>query len=488
LLAQAGRRSARLGVNRQLAPLWTADVSVGVLHDEAGFPVESLLAPNADMAGGFFGTGTTSVVIDPLTGTPVNTLAPVGTPRVPGPAGALDSRTLRAGVQWAAAEGTQVRGEAEASVSGEHQHRAELKVQRTVSAVDSVFARVESQTGLASPQSLLPADRSTVFAAGIVHTLSPETRAFSEYRRTDAATQANPTVFDQVLSVGLRNTHLVKEGLLVETSAEHLSVLSGHQRDAYALSGGVNYGDGAQWKVLTRLEYRHLGDDDSLPGNQAQGQWLSTLTAARQLSSDWTLLVKNYGLLQRQHDDPAGQPQGALRQQRLIAGFAWRPRDDNRVNALASWESKKMDDRSQAQGERYVADIVSLVMDYRPDRPTWASGHLAAKRRSDTVAPDLNSSFEAYYAAGRLTREIAPSFDFGVMAARLWQGGRGPQLNAVGVEGGYVVARNAWVSVGYNWTGFTDRDLAASDYTQRGVYLRLRMKFDEESLVRKAMN
>ena len=357
-----------------------------------------------------------------------------------------------------------------------------MAVKRAISTVDSVFARIETQTGLGSPQSLLPADRSTVFAAGIVHTLSPETRAFSEYRRTDAATQANPTVFDQVLSVGLRNTHAVHEGLLVETSAEHLSVLSGHQRDAYALAGGVNYSDGARWKVLTRLEYRRLSDDDSLPGNQAQGQWLSTVTAARQISGDWTLLLKDYGLLQRNHDDPTGQPLGALRQQRFITGFAWRPLDNNRINALASWEFKKVDDRSQALGEHYAADIVSLNLDYHPDRPTWTSGHVAAKRRTDTVAPDLRSSFDAYYLAGRMTREIGSSFDIGVMAARLWQGGHGPRLDAAGLEGGYVVARNAWISVGYNWTGFTDRDLAASDYTQRGVYLRVRMKFDESAL------
>jgi hypothetical protein len=337
---------------------------------------------------------------------------------------------------------------------------------------------------LSSPQSLIPADKSTVFAAGIVHTLSPETRAFSEYRRTDAATQSNPTVFDQLLSVGLRNTHPVSEGLLVETSAEHLSVLSGHQRDAYALAGGVNYGDGSRWKVLTRLEYRHLSDDDTLPGNQAQGQWLSTITAARQLTSDWTLLLKNYALLQQNHDDSAGLQQGWLRQQRSIAGFAWRPREDNRFNALASWEIKKLDDRSQPLGERYDANIVSVSLDYRPDRPTWASSHVAAKRRTDILAPDLRSSFEAYYAAGRVTREIGASFDVGVMLARLWQGGHGPQLDAAGLEAGCVVTRNTWISMGYNWTGFSDRDLAASDYTQRGIYLRLRMKFDEKVLDR----
>jgi hypothetical protein len=29
-----------------------------------------------------------------------------------------------------------------------------------------------------------------------------------------------------------------------------------------------------------------------------------------------------------------------------------------------------------------------------------------------------------------------------------------------------------------NWVGFSDKDLTGSDYTNRGVYLRLRFKFD----------
>jgi hypothetical protein len=483
-LAQAGRHAARLGLQRRLGVQWTAEVSLVRLHDEAGFAAESLLAPNAVAGGGFFGTGTSATVTDPLTGMPVNTLAPVGATRVNGASGVLDATTLRLDLQWAAAENLEVRGVTESSVDGDHRQRAELSLRRTISEVDSVFARIETQTGLASAQSLLPAERSTVLAAGIVHTLSPETRAFSEYRRTEASSQALPSVFDQLVAVGLRNTHPVREGLLVETSAEHLRVLSGPQREAYALAGGINYSASATWKLLSRLEYRQLGDDATLPGNQAQAQWLSTLTAARQLTRDWTLLLKHYGLLQHNHEDATGLPQGDTRQQRSIGGFAWRPRDDNRYNALASLEFKKVDDRSQALGERYTAGIASLNLDYHPDRPTWASGHLAAKRRRDSVAPGQDASFTAGYVSGRLTREIGPSFDIGVLAARLWQAPAGPRLSAAGLEGGCVVARNAWVSVGYNWTGFSDRDLAASDYTQRGFYLRLRVKFDEDSLHR----
>ena len=39
-----------------------------------------------------------------------------------------------------------------------------------------------------------------------------------------------------------------------------------------------------------------------------------------------------------------------------------------------------------------------------------------------------------------------------------------------------------WLSVGYNRFGFRDDDLASEGYTNKGVFLRLRYKFDENLL------
>ena len=50
---------------------------------------------------------------------------------------------------------------------------------------------------------------------------------------------------------------------------------------------------------------------------------------------------------------------------------------------------------------------------------------------------------------------------------------------AAGLEAGYQVQTNLWASAGFNWSGFTDKDLSGSDYTAQGFYVRLRFKFDE---------
>ena len=45
---------------------------------------------------------------------------------------------------------------------------------------------------------------------------------------------------------------------------------------------------------------------------------------------------------------------------------------------------------------------------------------------------------------------------------------------------GYLLTSNLWLSAGYNVFGFKDDDLAGADYTNRGAFVRLRFKFDED--------
>ncbi len=46
---------------------------------------------------------------------------------------------------------------------------------------------------------------------------------------------------------------------------------------------------------------------------------------------------------------------------------------------------------------------------------------------------------------------------------------------------GYTPKKNIWVSLGYNLSGFVDRDFSKSDYTAHGIFFNFRLKFDKES-------
>ena len=87
--------------------------------------------------------------------------------------------------------------------------------------------------------------------------------------------------------------------------------------------------------------------------------------------------------------------------------------------------------------------------------------------------------YSAHLLGFRATYEITKRFDIGLNSQVLFNGDlRGAQY-AIGPEIGFTVAKNLRFGIGYNVTGFNDRDLSAENYTQRGAYLALRLKFDE---------
>ena len=58
------------------------------------------------------------------------------------------------------------------------------------------------------------------------------------------------------------------------------------------------------------------------------------------------------------------------------------------------------------------------------------------------------------------------------------QGGKALQFG-YGLEAGYAVTSNLWLNVGYTWRGLNDKDLVATEFRNRGIFLGLRLKFDE---------
>jgi uncharacterized repeat protein (TIGR01451 family) len=77
---------------------------------------------------------------------------------------------------------------------------------------------------------------------------------------------------------------------------------------------------------------------------------------------------------------------------------------------------------------------------------------------------------------------ITKRWDIGVHGSVLhsWNGG---QYNySFGADLGYSPMTNTWVSLGYNVVGFEDNDFSAAHYTAQGAYMRIRAKFDQESV------
>ena len=96
---------------------------------------------------------------------------------------------------------------------------------------------------------------------------------------------------------------------------------------------------------------------------------------------------------------------------------------------------------------------------------------------------NARDKYTAWLFGTRLIYDITENWDFGVLASSLQgrqtgQNGSSRQY-AYGLEVGRLLQQNLWLSVGYNWSGFSDDDLVGTDYTNQGAYIRLRFKFDE---------
>ena len=486
--AAARRAAMRLGVLWNASARLTFDVSLqrmreeGELRNQYGMASNTgVLSNGLNSSGGFFGFGNTNSAISPLTGTSISTFAPVGTTApAAGSLRELNANTVALGVTYKATDLLTVNGVVEHGISDSAQKRFEAGALYQLSERSRLYARYENQTGLASRYSLNPGEKSHSLVAGVESTYLPGASIFSEYRLRDALATDLANGRDLQLASGARNTWNVAEGLAVSTNAEYLHVFDGRQQKGVALSTALDYTANALWKASAKLEWRRLFDNNADVGNQAQDQWLSTLSFARKLDRDWTVLARNYLLYARNHDDSAGAPVDNSMQDRAQLGFAWRPVDHNQFNGLARYEVKIVRDAIGASGENYIAHIISTHLDYHPSRPWWMIGRLAGKTSRERNLPLDQQTYSAWLASARVVYDITENWDVGVLGAYLRspQGGNARQF-ARGVEVGYLVKENLWLSAGYNVSGFRERDLSSADYTAKGVYLRLRFKFDE---------
>lgn len=483
--SDASRDGQRAGVSYALSPRLSIDLSLRHMREDGSPDARNPIAPNTappgsldNPSGGFFGSLETAG-LDTATGLP---LAPV--PSSGAPFRGVNATTARVGLHFKASERLLLSADAEHSVDGEQQHRYGLGAQYQTDSRARLYARAETQTGLASSYSLNPAERSTSVVAGVDGAYMPGGTVFSEYRLRDSADTGFDAQHNAQLASGLRNSFQLRPGVTAATGIEYLKVLNGAAQEAVAVSGAVDYRVDPLWSASAKLEYRKLFDRADLLADQSQDQWLSTLTLARKLSDDWTLLARNYLLYQRNRDDLQGAALGNTVQDRAQLGFAWRPRERNDVNALARYEYKTVRDQARAEGEDYRAHIVSVHADYHPSRAWWMSGRLAGKANTDRTLPAAEQKYTAWLAGGRVVWDIAPKWDVGVLASVLYSPQGDSRQFAYGAEVGYRLAKNLYVSLGHNLSGFRDRDLSGADYTSRGTFLRLRFKFDENSLGR----
>ena len=519
-VAGGQRDSAAVGLGFKPNPRLALQAGLRVLQENGAWNTAvPVITPNASPGstsaptGGLWG-GVDVGTVNPATGLAGPRYAPVGNTHV-GPGIHIDARTAFVGAQYAATELFSVEGLAEAAVDGGGQHRWMLGGAYRIDERSRMLARYEDQNGLSSASG---ATRANALTVGADTRYMPGGQLFSEYRMRDATRR------EAWWANGVRNTWAWQEGVTATTALEYLRVLDGASGDAAAIALGYDRHTSPLWKLSGKLEWRRVFDKrggvavvDAGQTAVASDSVLSTAALARRLNRDWTLLVRNHLLINRyaqghaqlhaqlhaQNPGPAlgaavsavpaaSGPGYTAIQDRFQLGAAYRPLAHSSLDLLSKYEYRYSRHADAQIGLELAVHLASLQANWHPAQPWWLSARLAAKLRRD--APGGGGTTTPQRAAllsGRAVFDLNDRFDIGLMVALLHGRGGvdGPanqgrssfgRQQAWGVEAGYLLQDNLWLSAGYNWRGFADPELTATEYTHGGVYLRLRLKFDED--------
>jgi large repetitive protein len=447
------------GTTLKADALRSEELATGAVRDGAQVAIEQVLG------GGVRG----EVGLRHTRGAAVGAGAPVAStdPAAPVPAPSTTA-IAKLTAQLPALPNASVMAEYEQDIADSTRRVAALGADYRLDAATRLYGRYEFISSLGNRYGLNDAQQRNATVFGVQTEYMTDANLFSEYRLREALDGRAAEA-----AVGLRNRWRLGGGWSASTGYERVRSLDGRaadptalgaSADSTALTGGLEYTGSTDWKGAARLELRNATTSDTV---------LSTLGLAYKIDDAWTALGRNLYTTARQHDGSDKVEDW------LQLGAAWRERGANRFNALLRGEYRyeTRDDALAQHGQRNVV-IASVHVNHKPNARLVLAGRIAAKWvREQSLG--LGDTYRTGLVASRATWDVATDWDLAVQTAVLVGGGGRAQQKSLGLEAGHVLAENVWVGVGFNRFGFTDRDLTAQDYLQRGIYLRLRWKFDE---------
>ena len=333
-----------------------------------------------------------------------------------------------------------------------------------------IYGRHELISSLSGQFTLNTTQRQNATVFGIDTDYMTDGHLFSEYRLRDALTGREAEA-----ALGLRNRWHLSEGLALDTGFERVHQLSGDnggtsssRSESTSATLGLEYTGSKYWLGSGRVEIHRGTSNETL---------LNTLGIASKLTTDWTFLAKNIISINR---NTGGGLSGRKLDERLQLGFAYRQTESDVWSGLARFEHRYERDDTQLNHEiKRNTEIFSTHINYQPSKDFIWTGRYGAKWTNDQTI-GLNTQFNTQLLSTRFTYDLSQHWDIGIYGATLFSRGFKARELGFGVEAGYLLTSNLWLSVGYNIMGFREDDLTGGDYTNRGAFLRLRYKFDED--------
>ena len=163
----------------------------------------------------------------------------------------------------------------------------------------------------------------------------------------------------------------------------------------------------------------------------------------------------------------------------LRVGFSYRP-FETRTIMLDRFDYIRTDQQGGALSYENWRLVNNFVMNHRADSRTQISFQYGSKYVRETIDQnDYRGYTDLTGIEGRY--DLTRSWDVGLRGSLLHSWGLNQKSYGSQASVGYTAAKNLWISMGYNFEGFKDRDFSCADFTSQGFFVKLRMKFDQLS-------
>lgn len=245
----------------------------------------------------------------------------------------------------------------------------------------------------------------------------------------------------------------------------NVPLTSGTQsNDFTAASVGANYIED-KWASSSRVEYR-TSDEDIQRGIYL-GYYREENTGFG-MSFD----AQIFDLDRKDGEDEAEAD--------ISYSIAYRP--DNSAWTVLNRFDLSYDDRNDEDSRiRSRKGVNNLNVNYTMDNVHQFGAHWGIKYTLD------NFDGEEYDGVTQLVGfqyryDWTPKLDLSLHGDILYSSNSDNYKYSLGPSVGVNVYKNMWLSVGYNVDGFEDEDFTSSEYTANGPYVKLRLKFDANSI------
>jgi len=267
-------------------------------------------------------------------------------------------------------------------------------------------------------------------------------------------------------SAGISNRRVLSQsGTLTQVSPD--AALSGFEtNDGFTAAYlGLGYRT-AKTSISGRLEAREAGSLNDYTTSFAAARELSeTMSFAGAVRANWK---------EQNAVGGAGINAGNSNSIDGRLGMAWRPRDED----LILLNRFDVNYENTPDGQRTTKLVNNFTANSQVTDRWQLAGHYGIKYVSTDVGGADYSSV-THLLGGETRFDLTEHIDVGLNGSMLLaqdstQYAYGPSIGVSPID-------NVWLSLGYNIIGYKDEDFAAAEYSQQGVYVKFRFKFDQNS-------